>query len=201
MEEATDVFNGVIQGQILNHFDGEDIFEVKFEGVGSFNNRVVFAEPSTDIDRMQYMNQELYKAFSERGFSCESKFTPHLTLLKKGYKKGNDLQIIPQEACENLVTKYFGIQEFSGIQLLSMSKPQTKEGYYFCEEEYKFKRKTPLESEIRKLGIKKEKVKRKTRENVTNALKSSMKGNVGIMVAGIVAGASVLWGVNKRFIK
>eukprot|EP00092_Neocalanus_flemingeri_P037859 GFUD01041211.1.p1 GENE.GFUD01041211.1~~GFUD01041211.1.p1 ORF type:complete len:280 (+),score=78.63 GFUD01041211.1:257-1096(+) len=201
MEEAKDIFKSVIEEKIINHFDDEDIFEVMFESVGSFNNRVVFAKPSSGVDRMQYMNQELYKAFTLRGFSCDSKFSPHLTLMKKGYKKGNGLKEIPSESFENCSRNKFGIQAFSGIQLLSMTKPQTKEGYYFSEEEYKFRRKTPLEYEKRELEKKKEEVKRNMRENVTNVLKTGMSGNIGMMVAGIVAGAAVIWKVNRRFIK
>ena len=69
-----------------------------------------------------------------------------------------------------------------------MTKPQTKEGYYFCEEEYKFKRKSTLETAVSELNKRRESVKRTTRENVRNVLMGSLQGNVGIMVAGIVAG-------------
>ena len=92
MEEAKDIFNAVIQEKVVGYFDGDDIFEVTFEGAGSFNNRVVFAEPKNNTERMVHMNREFYKAFSEKGFSCEPNFSPHLTLLKKGFKRGNDLQ-------------------------------------------------------------------------------------------------------------
>ena len=201
MEEAKGIFKSVINETISNTFD-EDIFEVKFEGVGSFNNMVVFAYPLTGVDRMQYMNQELFKAFSEKGFSCDSKFTPHLTLMKKGYKKSSNLNKIPSQSFENAEEKQFGTQQFSGIQLLSMTKPQTKDGYYYCEEEFKFRRRTSAETEqIVSLERRKENIRRTTRDSVTSALKSKLSGTVGILVAGIVAGASVIWEPKRRIIQ
>ena len=199
MEEAKDIFNNVIEEK---NFDDGIKFEVTFEGVGSFNDRVVYAEPIRDwidMDKLEYMNDELYRAFTERAFTCEPNFTPHLTLMKMGYKKkkGNDLNKIPSKSYEQLRRKYFGIQEFSGIQLLSMTKAQTKEGYYFCEEEYKFRKKICLKCEEREIGERKEHERRTTRGKVTDALKNGFKGNVGTMVAGFVTGAAFIWGVNR----
>ena len=191
LEEAKDLFITVIQEKIVGHFDKDDVFEVTFECAGSFNGRVVYAEPQSNTDRMIYMNQELYKAFSERGFACESNFSPHITLLKKGYKKGNDLEEVPPVAYANMNKTYFGIQEFSGIQLLSMSKPQTKKGYYFCETEHNFEKKTPLENAIKDLEKKKEIIRMRTRDSVRNVLSGSQQEYIGFMVAGMVAGAAV----------
>jgi len=201
LEDAKELFNTVIKEKIVGHFD-EDEFEVEFSGVGAFDgNRVIFAEPKTNTSRMTYMNHELYQAFSENSFSCESKFNPHLTLLKKGYKKKSNVQKVPPEAYENIKDTYFGIQQISGVQLLSMCKPQTKEGYYFCEAEYKFKKRTPLENAMKDLSEKKEQVRTRTRDNVISSFKSKHGNNVELMVAGIVTGAAVMWAAKKKFVK
>ena len=112
MEEANDIFNAVIQEKVVGYFDGDDIFEVTFEGAGIFNKRVVFAEPKNNTERMVHMNREFYKAFSEKGFTCEPNFSPHLTLLKKGFKRGNDLQEVPKEAFENSMTNILEFKNF-----------------------------------------------------------------------------------------
>jgi len=201
LEEAKDVFNTVIKESFEGHFD-EDEFEVEFSGVGAFDgNRVIFAEPKTNVDRLTYMNRQLYQAFSEKLFPCESKFNPHLTLLKKGYKKNNGVQKVPPEAYEDTKETYFGTQNINGVQLLSMCKPQTKEGYYFCEAEYRFRKRTPLENTMKDLSEKKELIRTRTRENVTSSLKNHHGNNAGLVIAGIVAGAAVLWAAKKRFVK
>jgi hypothetical protein len=41
-----------------------------------------------------------------------------------------------------------------------MTKPQTKEGYYFCEDDYNFKKKSPLETALSELNKRRESVKR-----------------------------------------
>lgn len=199
--EAKDIFNAVIKEKIEGQFDKDD-FEVEFSGVGAFDgNRVIYAEPRTNTERMTYMNKEFYQAFSENSFSCESKFNSHLTLLKKGYKKKCDVQKVPKEAYQDIKETYFGIQQISGVQLLSMSKPQTKEGYYFCEAEYKFKKRTPLENAMKDLSEKKEQVRSRTRENVMSSLKSTYGNNAGLVVAGVVAGAALMWAAKRKFVK
>lgn len=199
LEEAKDIFKSVIEEQIVGQFEGEDIFEVEFSGIGAFDgNKVIFAEPKTNTDRMIFINDKLYQAFTDKQFNCDKKFNAHLTLLKKGYKRKKNVQKVPLEAYKDIKDSYFGIQEISGIQLLSMSKPQTKEGYYFCEAEYKFRRKTPLENLVKELHRKRESVKRRTRDNVTSALESVHGSNAGLVIAGLVAGAAILWSVRRK---
>merc|ERR1712083_889095 len=101
----------------------------------------------------------------------------------------------------NIKDTYFGIQQISGIQLLSMCKPQTKEGYYFCEAEYKFKKRTPLENAMKDLSEKEEQVRTRTRDNVMSSFRSIHGNNVGLVVAGIVAGAAEMWAAKKKFVK
>ena len=88
------------------------------------------------------MNQEMFKAFTEKGFVCDPMFTPHVTLIKNKFKVGKEMGKIPSDFLEKFTKKYFGIQTIPVIQLLSMKKPQTEEGYYFCEKEFRFEEKT-----------------------------------------------------------
>ena len=198
LEEAKEIFRNTINESIVNHLDGADIFDVTFEGVGSFGGRVVYAEPQNNVHRMKFLNEVFFRAFSEKGFIADSKFTPHLTLLKKGYRSRTNLSKIPPEAYEAITDKYFGVQEFSGIQFLSMAKPQTKEGYYFCEEKFEFKPKGRLQRTLKELSRRREKIRRLTRNSVIRTLTES---NKGLVVTGLVIGAAFLWAKRHKFLK
>ena len=126
----------------VKRFVHGDNFEVKFEGVGSFDEKVVFVKPISSKESLRIMNQEMFKAFTDKGFVCDLVFTPHVTLVKNKFKEGKEMGKIPADFLENFAKKYFGIQTIPAVQLLSMKKPQTEEGYYFCEEEFRFEEKT-----------------------------------------------------------
>ena len=79
------------------------------------------------------MNQELLNAFSVAGYPCDPVFTPHVTLVKQKFGKGKDMGKLPSDWLEKFGRKYFGSQTVSGVELLSMSKPLTVEGYYASE--------------------------------------------------------------------
>ena len=67
-----------VQEKILDYLcihEKEDTFDIQFEGVGTFE-QVVFAKPISGIEKLTYMNQELLRAFSSTGFSCDTVFTP-----------------------------------------------------------------------------------------------------------------------------
>ena len=140
LEEATQLFQSVIETKIIGAFEEGDSFKVVFDSIGTFSNKVIFAKPHNNIERMEFMHREFHEAFTQAGYYCDSKFTLHLTLLKKGFGKGL-VNKVPPEAYERLKDMYFGVQEFSGIQFLSMSqhKPEAKDGYYNREAEYLFK--------------------------------------------------------------
>ena len=140
MDEAKEVFNRVIKEKIVSQFVKSDMFEVNFEGVGSFDQKVVFIKPVTGLEWMRYMNTELFNGFTDAGLVCDTVFTPHVTMFKG--KKGNKIGKIPAKCLEMYGEKYFGTQTIFGIQLLSMSKPLTEEGYYFCEEKFEFEQNT-----------------------------------------------------------
>ena len=129
MEKARIIFDTVVKEKIVNHFN-EDVFDVQFEGVGAFEEQIVFMKPISGVERMKYMNQELLKAFTAAGYNCDPVFTPHVTLVKQKFGKGKEMGKIPSDWLKKFKNKYFGIQKICGIELLSMSKPMTEEGYF-----------------------------------------------------------------------
>ena len=60
----------------------ENQFSVKIKGVDSFGDKVVFAEVEEGKPSLMQINQELLNAFETAGFDCDSRYTPHVTLMK-----------------------------------------------------------------------------------------------------------------------
>ena len=60
----------------------ENKFSVKIKGVGSFGDKVVFAEVDEGKPSLMRINEELLNAFETAGFDCDSRYTPHVTLMK-----------------------------------------------------------------------------------------------------------------------
>ena len=117
LEEAKSIFE-----HCRDHFSNDKIFHVEFTGVGAFGNRVLFAKPSGNTERIVRLSETFQAKFSEQNFQCEYKLCPHLTLLKvKAKRKG--LKKIPSSSYDGLENYRFGIQSFRTIQLLSMTKP------------------------------------------------------------------------------
>ena len=135
MEKAKEVFEKVIKEQVDMKLWNNDSFYVEFAGVGSFDNKVLFGAPVSGCEFLEHLNKSLYAGFNESGFVCESMFTPHITLVKTKFKDGKQTGGIPSGCLEQIKTKYFGIQTVRCIQFLSMKKPKTEEGYFFCEKE------------------------------------------------------------------
>ena len=57
-------------------------FKVEVKGVNSFGSRVVFAEVAEGESNVKNLNGVLVKAFQEAGFHCDSRYSPHVTLMK-----------------------------------------------------------------------------------------------------------------------
>ena len=134
MEKAKEVFEKVIQEVDMKLWNN-DSFYVEFAGVGSFDNKVLFGAPVSGQEILEHLNKSLYAGFNESGFVCEPMFTPHVTLVKTKFKDGKEIGGIPYGCFEQFKTKYFGVQTIRSVQLLSMKKPKTDEGYFFCEQE------------------------------------------------------------------
>ena len=65
----------------------ENQFSVKLKGVDSFGDKVVFAEVDEGKPSLMRINEELLRAFEGAGFDCDSRYTPHVTLMKVQYGK------------------------------------------------------------------------------------------------------------------
>ena len=117
LEEAKSIFQ-----HCGDHFSNDESFEVEFTGVGAFGNRVLFAKPSGNIERIARLSETFQAKYSEQNFDCEYKPNPHLTLLKVKAKR-KALKKIPGSSYDGLEDYRFGIQSFKTVQLLSMTKP------------------------------------------------------------------------------
>ena len=60
----------------------ENQFNVKIKGVDSFGDKVVYADVDEGKPLLMRINEELLMAFEEAGFDCDSRYTPHVTLMK-----------------------------------------------------------------------------------------------------------------------
>ena len=117
MEEAKSIFENC-----RDHASNDKGFEVEFAGVGAFGNRVLFAKPSGNIERILSLSETFQAKYSEHNFHCENNGHPHLTLLKVKAKR-KALKKIPSSSYEGLEDYRFGVQSFRTVQLLSMTKP------------------------------------------------------------------------------
>ena len=134
---------------------------IKLEGVGHFNNEVIFAKPNfVEKDNLKILWTTLRKYLLKEGFISENDkrvkmnfpdFHPHVTLMKMSriYKrnqkrsaKNRDGQSLPRKFPINSIAgmenKIFGNQIVDRIRLLSMTKESKDVEYsdYFCQEEF-----------------------------------------------------------------
>ena len=127
MEKAKDVIKETLKSNVklMKKFD------VEVKGLGSFGDRVVFAEVGAGADVLKELNKVFSEAFKISGFEVDSRsYTPHITIMKGGK--------ITKKSYQEMAGKYFGVQEIPGVQLLSMTKPHTEDGYYHCEGDFHF---------------------------------------------------------------
>ena len=135
---------------------------IKLEGVGHFNNSVIFAKPKfVETENFEMLWQTLRKHLIEKKFILENDskqsissfedFSPHVTLLKMSriYKQNrnkrrrkDDTQVVPRKfpkgCTDDMQDKQFGDQMVDRIELLSLTK-EGKKGdfpYYYCQQEF-----------------------------------------------------------------
>lgn len=142
LEEAKSIFE-----HCQDHFSNDNVFDVEFSGIGSFGNRVLFAKPSGNIERIVRLSETFQAKYSEQNFQCEFKLDPHLTLFKVKAKR-KALKKIPPSSYDGLEDYSFGIQSFRTVQLLSMTKPVAESGNYYCEAEFTLKDKSAKTEEM-----------------------------------------------------
>ena len=117
---------------------------LNFNGINHFSSKVIFASLLKD-DNYHSLSQLAFsfsKIFSERyteSFEGVSEFTPHLTLAKtsktlSGPYKERMYKFKRQDLVDEIISKYFGCdlgtEDVSSVQLLSMTKPKAKDGFY-----------------------------------------------------------------------
>ena len=106
-------------------------FQVEVKGLDTFDNRGLYAEVRKGDEELRMFNEVLMDKFEEEGFVCDARFTPHVSIFKD--------KTIPEEVFKKFADKYFGMQDVSGIQLLSSAKPPKSDGSYHCYGNFKFK--------------------------------------------------------------
>merc|ERR1712059_157927 len=125
LDQARRVIEKILPELDLNHF------EVEIKGMDSFGENIVFAEVDQGRDILRKIHEHFLDAFEAEGFGCDQRFTPHTTIMRAGEQ-------IPREYYDQFQEKNFGSQTVSEISFLSMSKPESADGYYYSEGDFKF---------------------------------------------------------------
>ena len=50
--------------------------------MSSFGEKIVYAEVEEGADELRLMNEAFLAAFEAAGFDCDSRYTPHMTVMK-----------------------------------------------------------------------------------------------------------------------
>ncbi|XP_071964298.1 uncharacterized protein [Antedon mediterranea] len=134
---------------------GEEKLLIHFQGLSHFNNQVMFArilDDDSTIEVLYNIAETVERCFKEHGISStgERGFKPHLTVMKLSRapslrKKG--VRRIKSEVYKEHSNKYFGAQVMRGLQLCSITKPKTGDGYYAKLQEFYFGTYGELEEE------------------------------------------------------
>ena len=81
MEKARTIIEKTVRERIVNDLT-ENQFNLEMKGVDSFHDRVVYAGVEEGKLQLTMLNEALLEEFEGGGFECDSKFTPHVTLMK-----------------------------------------------------------------------------------------------------------------------
>ncbi|XP_036406425.1 A-kinase anchor protein 7 [Megalops cyprinoides] len=119
--------------------EGRDLI-LPFCGIGHFKNEVVFAQlaEGSHVSKLTEIADAVRKAFEEKGVSPgDSKaFKPHLTFMKLSRApklRSQGIKKIDPKVYESLAQHSFGEETVSRIDLCSMLKKKSADGYYHCE--------------------------------------------------------------------
>jgi 2'-5' RNA ligase len=114
--------------------------QLRLRGVSNFRDKVIFA----DIEANATLNalwSEISKELEALDLLPEVKpLAAHMTLLKTSRAKSKQVlkARIPASAYAELEDLDFGVQTCTSLQLLSMVRPQGRDGYYFKHAEVPF---------------------------------------------------------------
>lgn len=126
-------------------------FQMRFYGIGHFNDRVLYAKPEYPISphlkiiwRLLLKNLKEIEPniLTENVSNFDNDFSPHLTIMKmKRFRKKSKEKNIPKKISAELYEPFlnleFGEETFKSLQLLSMEKPEVDK-YYHNEFEVSF---------------------------------------------------------------
>ena len=80
LEKAKWLIEKTLRNHIVKSVPTE--FEVQLKGIDSFGDKITYAEVEKGENHLRLINEKLLDAFEKAGFSCDARFTPHLTLMK-----------------------------------------------------------------------------------------------------------------------
>ena len=81
LETAKAIVGEILQKKILPKLPNKQ-FKISFEGMSSFGEKIVYAEVGEGENELRLMNEALLEAFETAGFDCDSRYTPHMTVMK-----------------------------------------------------------------------------------------------------------------------
>ena len=81
LETAKAIIGEILQNKILPQLR-EKQFKLSFEGMSSFGEKIVYAEVEEGGNELRLMNEAFLEAFEAAGFDCDSRYTPHMTVMK-----------------------------------------------------------------------------------------------------------------------
>ncbi|XP_077991853.1 uncharacterized protein LOC144446045 isoform X2 [Glandiceps talaboti] len=123
----------------------DNVLEIPFSGLGHFNNQVMFAriQDGDHVSVLYDIAETVEKVYNQYNIvsTGERGFKPHLTVMKLSRapslrRKG--VRRIKSEYYRQFNADYFGSQVVKGLQLCSINKPKTDDGYYYFAEEIAF---------------------------------------------------------------
>ena len=81
LETAKALVDNVLKNKILPHLPHKE-FKISFKGMSSFGEKIVYAEVADGEAELRMMNEAFLEAFETAGFDCDSRYTPHMTVMK-----------------------------------------------------------------------------------------------------------------------
>ena len=80
LEKARKVIERTLRNDVVQSVPTE--FDVELAGIDSFGDKIIYAEVDKGDSQLRLINEKLVDAFEKAGFSCDARFTPHVTLMK-----------------------------------------------------------------------------------------------------------------------
>ena len=80
LEKAKKVIERTLRNQVVQSVPTE--FDIELRGIDSFGDKITYAEVDEGDNHLRLINEKFVDAFEKAGFSCDARFTPHVTLMK-----------------------------------------------------------------------------------------------------------------------